>query len=287
MTLSVACRQNNSDDVTVTVSIPPQKYILEQIAADKINVNCLMSNGSNPETYDPTVIQLKKLENSTAYFRIGNLSFEDAILDKLQSTNPSLPIYNTSEGVSLITGTHHHHCHDDGEECRHEESSVDPHTWTSLKNDRQIATNMLNAIIEIDPQNADFYTARYNSFVNKIDSLDAWAANKLTAHQGDAFLVWHPSLSYLARDYGLQQIVLGDIDGKEVSVNHLKSTIDKATGHNVKVFFFQKNMDNRQILTINNELGTKLVLIDPLEYNCENVVKEIVNALTAEQQYGD
>ena len=36
--------------VTVTVTIPPYKYFVDQIAKGKVDVNVMVSNGNNPET---------------------------------------------------------------------------------------------------------------------------------------------------------------------------------------------------------------------------------------------
>jgi zinc transport system substrate-binding protein len=38
---------------TVTVSILPQKYFVEQIAKDYVNVNVMVVPGANQHTYEP------------------------------------------------------------------------------------------------------------------------------------------------------------------------------------------------------------------------------------------
>lgn len=56
---------------------------------DKWEIKCLLSNGANPESYDPSLTHLLNLENSKAYFRIGNVAFESAIINKVQNNNPA------------------------------------------------------------------------------------------------------------------------------------------------------------------------------------------------------
>ena len=68
------------DKPVITVSIQPQKYMLEKIAGDKWDIKCLLSNSADPESFDPGMTHLLNLENSKAYFKIGNIPFESAII---------------------------------------------------------------------------------------------------------------------------------------------------------------------------------------------------------------
>ncbi|MBD5202337.1 MAG: zinc ABC transporter solute-binding protein [Bacteroidales bacterium] len=280
MAIVAGCVGNTSQATKiVTVTLPPQKYIVEQIAGDRLDVRCLLSNGANPETYDPTVTNMMNLDKSIAYLRIGNVGFEDAVLGKISHANPSLPIYDISEGIELITGTHtHYHAHD-GETVEHD--TPDPHTWTSVKNARVMAANVLSALKEIDPANTGDYNERYERFVNRLDSLDSAFSSRLEAAGTPSFIVWHPSLSYFARDYGLTQIVAGGSENKESSVTAVRQAIDKATETGAGVFFYQKDIDNRQLAALNSSIKATEVNINPLSADWEDEMIKIVDALTA------
>ena len=69
-------------------------------------------------------------------------------------------------------------------------------------------------------------------------------------------------------------------EGKEVVASALKREIDMARGHNVKVLFYQKEFDSRQIQTINEQLGTEMVEINPMGYEWSLEMRKIGNALT-------
>ena len=47
----VACTSKSTGRPVITVSIQPQKYLLEHIVGKHFDVICLLSQGSNPETY--------------------------------------------------------------------------------------------------------------------------------------------------------------------------------------------------------------------------------------------
>ena len=48
-----ACSPTPKTKPIITVSIQPQKYLLEKIVGDKIDIMCLLSQGSNQMRMDP------------------------------------------------------------------------------------------------------------------------------------------------------------------------------------------------------------------------------------------
>lgn len=275
----IACGPGAVDKPIVTVSIEPQKYMLEQIVGDRMQVRCLLANGANPETYDPSMTHMINLQKSAAYLRVGNVGFEAAIIDKIHDSNPDLPIFDTSVGVIPVRGTHVHR-HADGSVDPEEEQSVDPHTWTSVKNARIMARNMLEAMIAVDPEGKSVYNKNFNDFDARLDSLDRLYAERLAPEAGKAFLVWHPSLSYFARDYGLEQVVTGGTEGKETSAVGLRQAVEEARSHNPEVFFSQTDLDSRQVGALNAEIGAREVRINPMAYEWAAEMEKIVDALT-------
>lgn len=269
------CNSYSTPKRTITVSIQPQKYFLEKIVGDKFDVTCLLSQGSNPEAYEPSLSHLMNLEKSEAYFRIGNIGFELAILNKAQNNNPNLKIYDNSKGIELMEGSHgvsdsHGHKHE-----------VDPHIWSSVPNAMKIAENMYNAVVELDPANKKEYTRNYEKLKAGLEQLNADLSAKLQPIKGSSFAVWHPSLSYFARDYGLNQISI-EYEGKEAPIQHIQSKIDAAKKNNIKVFFFQKEFDGRQAEVVNEQIGAKMVTINPMNYHWDVEMRTLANALTTE-----
>lgn len=269
--IATGCGGAPSELPIVTVSIEPQRYILEQITGDRVQVRSLLTEGANPETYDPTVTHIHNLGKSLGYLRMGNIGFEAALVDKISEANPDLEIFDTSAGVTPIVGTHSH-----GE---HEHSTVDPHTWTSVKNVKIIARNMLNAMEQVDPGNKRYYERNFNTFTAHLDSLDRVITAQLAPHRGESFMVWHPSLSYFARDYGLNQVIVGNAEHKDNSINDLRDAIDSARETGARIFFFQKDIDSRQVSAINSELQSDEVNINPLSYQWEEEIIKIADAI--------
>lgn len=98
----------------VFVSILPQKYFVEQISGDFLQVEVMVKPGDNPHTYEPKASQMKKLAQSSVYLAIG-IGFEDAWLERFAGVNPKMKIVHTDAGIAKreIEEHHHHEDHED------------------------------------------------------------------------------------------------------------------------------------------------------------------------------
>ena len=255
---------------TVPVSIPPQAWLLKAIAGDSVNVNTLMSAGTNPETFEPGVSTIRNASTSDLLMLSGNLGFESTLARRIAANNPDVKVVDTSAGIDPIYGTHSHG--------NHTHTVADPHTWTSVRNARVIASNMLAALIDIDPARADYYRERAARLDAHLDSLDVAVAGRLDSIASGAFMVWHPSLSYFARDYGLEQISLG-AEGRETTIRGAQAVIDRASQRGATVLFVQADFDSDRARSLVSETGATLVTINPLDPDWEAQINIITDAL--------
>ena len=64
-----------AEKVHVTVSIPPQAFLVRHIAGDAGELNVMVPDGKSPHDYAPTPLQVKNVTSSVAYFLIGHMSY--------------------------------------------------------------------------------------------------------------------------------------------------------------------------------------------------------------------
>ena len=271
-----SCGYDNGDTsgkTVLMVSIEPQRYILEQLVDSTFEVQSLLGRGANPETFDPSTSQRRAVDQSALYFATGVLPFEQKLAESAHSTE----FVSTAQGVELLYGTHGH-SHAQGEDHGHSHDEADPHYWSSVEGGRAIAKNMAEALSKQYPQQKEQFGQRLESYNAHLDSLENYLNSQLSAHEGESYAVWHPSLSYFAKEFGLNQLSLG-LEGKEMSAQGLGHAIDEAREHSVKVFFFQKEYDLRQAETINSGIGSRMIMISPLEYDWESQLKLIADEI--------
>lgn len=101
--LAGVCAQ--AAQLPVTVSIPPQKYMVESIGGDLVNVTVMVPPGADPHTYEPRPSQLRALASSPLYFAIG-VPFEDVWLDRMASAGgKGLTIVHMEKGLAQLPAT--------------------------------------------------------------------------------------------------------------------------------------------------------------------------------------
>lgn len=270
---------------TISVTIEPQRYFAEKIAGDLFQINCVTPAGQSPETYDPTPQQMVQISQSQAYFRIGEIGFEQAWMKNLQSQNPDMAVFDLSEGMELIKNEEE--AHEEGEaHPHHHHGSVDPHIWTSISGARVIAQNTYQAFIKLDPENQEVYRAGYQRLIEEIDSTEAEMKQLLQPLAGTAFIIYHPALTYFAREFGLKQLCI-ELDGKEPSPAQLKQLLETATQSGAKVVFVQQEFDQKNAELIAKETGCRLVTINPLSYNWHDEMIRLATILAGKDGQAD
>lgn len=254
------------------VSILPLKYFADKIVGDAYKVEVTVPPGAGPETYSPTPKQMMMLGEASAYFSIGYLGFEQSLLENFKSTNPDLQFFVTSKRIDLIKEETQHGDHEHME-------GVDPHIWSSPKAARLIALNIYEGIIKIDPANIETYHKNLDILLAEISKVDSTVTSLLAIATSKKFIIFHPALGYFARDYGFEQLSI-EFEGKVPSPKHLQTVIETAKSENIKFVLIQKEFDQENAEIIAKETGSKIIQIDPLDYNWPEQMVSIAGKLS-------
>ncbi|MEN8203473.1 MAG: zinc ABC transporter substrate-binding protein [Bacteroidota bacterium] len=242
------------------MSIQPQKFFIERIAGEHVEVNVLIPPGASPATYEPSLLQLRKLEESKLYMLIGYVGFELSWMDKIASVNPEMKIIDLSRGIELI------HESEEEEERRHGHShgGIDPHIWMSVVNAKIIAHNIFNELTLLFPGEEEAMEKRLVEFNKELDSMHHSISMRLKEAEERSFLIYHPALTYFARDYDLHQYPI-EIEGKTPSPAHLKRLTDLSQEHDIRTIFVQSQFDSRNAEVLAGEIDAEIVQFNPLD----------------------
>ncbi len=278
-------RQNSKEGIpTITVSIEPIRYFTEKIAGEHFKVVSMVPQGSSPETYDPTPNQLVKLAQSCAYLRIGHIGFEQTWMNRLEFNAPHLHIYDISQDIELIHEQPVEEAHKKSDNrIKHQHGGVEPHIWNSPANARIMANNILQFLCSIDNEHKAEYIERHKKLCQEIEETDRYIKEVLSYPGADrSFMIYHPALSYFARDYGLRQIAI-EKGGKEPTTAQLKKLIDTCLQDSVRIIFVQPEFDRSNAELISQQTRTRIVPINPLAYNWkEEMIRTAESLLPAE-----
>ena len=254
------------------VSISPLKPLVQSILGDDFEVTVLVPQGASPETFEPTAKQLSEVESARFVFGTGLLEFEQALLHRVARNEQ---IINLSQGIELIAGTcsHAHHAHHS-----HHAHGVDPHIWCSPKSLSKMAENIYSTIAREMPDSTK-YDERYTTLCIKLLELDEDVSEMCQQSPRSTFLIYHPALTYLARDYNLTQVAIEN-EGKEPSAKHLAHIIAQARTEGVRNVFYQSEFPATSVEVICSDINAKAVEINPLDEDIFTNIRNIVTLIT-------
>lgn len=252
--------------IPVFVSILPQADIVERIGGDRVAVSVLVGPGQSPAIYEPTPRQMTALSQASLYFRNG-IHFENAWMQRIAQTNPSMKIIDMRENVPMRI-MEAHDSHEEGEmqplsESEKQWVNKDPHIWTSPKLVKIQARTICDALKAFDPSHQENYETRFMEFAKDLDRLDEEIRTLLRDVRSRDFLVFHPSWGYFADEYGLKQHSI-EIEGKEPTAKQLKEIVELSREKQIKTIFIQPQFDKRLAATIAQSIGGQVVTLDPL-----------------------
>ena len=143
---------------------------------------------------------------------------------------------------------------------------ADPHYWVSPKCALIMASSVKEFLCELNPSQKQKYEKGYQVLLLRIQEVDNKARELFSGVKNRSFMIYHPNLAYMARDYGLEEIPV-EYEGKEPTPSRMRELIDRARKDHLKTIFVQREYDTKNAKAIAGEIGAQIVLIDPLSEN--------------------
>lgn len=281
-----ACRPPAAPDdgrLRVAVSVPPQAYFVERIGGGRVAVEVMIPPGYSHAEYPLTPGRVRALSRARLYVKVGHpaFEFERDQIDPVLATLPEIQVVDMSRGMQLLgdeAGEGHGHGHAES----HGHEGGDPHVWVAPGTVAVAARNIAAALSRADPAHAAEYRANLRAFEADVAALDREVRARLAGREGEAFMVYHPTWGYFAREYGLEQVAI-EAEGKEPSAARLIQLIDAARRDRVKVVFVQAGFPRKSAQVIADAVGARVLVADPQERdwlgNLRRVTAELEEAL--------
>lgn len=272
--LSACSPQPASQEKTLYVSILPIRSLVKEIVGEDFRIEVLVPPGASPETFEPTPRQFIGLNEAQLVFNVGLLEFETALLDKIEDRTK---IVDLSRGIVRIEGS----CAHAGRNGSDHAHGVDPHVWTSPRALQRMAENAYEAIHAHWPDSAK-YTANHARLQEELRQLDLRTAEKIARSGIRYFIIYHPALTYYARDYGLRQEAV-EADGKEPSAKRLTALIRQARKDGIGRILYQNQFPVSVVETIARDIGAECTEIDPLREDAIANIDSITDLIVRPQ----
>jgi zinc transport system substrate-binding protein len=236
----------------VAVSVPPQAWVVEQLAGDRVRIEVMVPPGASPITHEPTIRQLRRLESARLYVAVGHpaFPFESAWLGPLLDESPELPVLRMADGEAA--------------EGVADLEQDDPHVWVTPRQIRSLAVRLAAALVPLLPDAERALSDRLAAVIAETEAVDALLRAKLTGRAERRFLVLHAAWGHLAAAYGLEQ----------VPIERGHKAADGA-----RVLFVQPQFDATAARLVAREIGARVVVLDPLARDWAANMRAVADAL--------
>ena len=288
MLLFIACsspeRAADQGKFTVLVSVVPQKYFVEQIAGDLVEVAVLIPPGASPAAYEISPHDMTIVSEANVWFTIG-LEREGSWMEDFSSLNNDLLIVSTIEQIQRLPIERYgipdeleenHSDHD----MDHDHIGMDPHVWLSPELVALQAEEICSALSRVDPENSDIYSTNLYLFLAEISDLQNEIQELIDPCRGKSFMVFHPSWGYFADEYNLIQVPI-EIAGGEPSPGEMARLVDFGLSASVEAVFVSPQFSESSAETIAEEINASVIFIDPLAENWADNLLYVAGQLAA------
>lgn len=272
-TTMVACTAPSDDDrPRVSVSVPAMQYFVNRLAGEAIAVNVLIPSAVGHSTYTPRPAQMMALSQSESYLAFGCLDFETTWRSRMQDAAPDMKWKDMSLNVNMIKGetcsahsAEHHH-------------AADPHYWLSPRQAKVLAQNVAAELKSILPSHTASIDSALAIFGAEIAQKDSALMGVAKSAENKAFMIYHPALSYLERDYGFVQLEV-EREGSEPTPQGYIEEIEKARLAGARVVFVQQGYDVQKARQAAESIGAEVVEFSPEGENWLQTIDVIIEAL--------
>lgn len=227
----------------------------KEIGGDRVEVYNMVPIGTDPHEYDPLPDDIKAATDADVLLYNGlNLEGGDQgwFAKMMDSVNQDWELaYELADGVKPLYLT--------DEETQEEE--INPHSFLDPVVGIQMAENTRDALMETDPDNADYYEENAEAYLEQLKEVDETYKEKIAdiPEENRILITSERAYQYMADRYGLEEGYIWAIDTEENgSPDQIKELIAFIKDHKPPHLFVETNVDRRPMETVSKESGIEI-----------------------------
>ncbi|MBF0212132.1 MAG: metal ABC transporter substrate-binding protein [Magnetococcales bacterium] len=237
--------QANTIKIVATHSILGD--MAQQVGGDRVQVTTLVRVDRDPHTYEPTPADVRHLRDAKIVIMNG-LGLEGWMDRLISSSGFQGKLVVASKGVTPRTMT------------EDDQTIPDPHAWNNAANGMIYVHNIIQALVETDPEQAQSYRSRGDRYLEELQQLDLWASRTMQAVpvQKRKVLISHDAFGYFGDAYGLTFLSpLGISTESEPSAGEIAQLIKQIRQEKIEVYFLESSNDPRIVQQLGKATGAR------------------------------
>ena len=240
----------------VVTTVAPHADLVREIAGDRIDLVQMIPDGTDSHTFEPRPSDARYLQEADLI-----------ILNGLHLETPTQRMADANKKPDtpyLLLGDNTISPQDYIFDFSFPASKGDPnpHLWLNVNYAKNYAQLITNQLVQMDPDNADYYQANFNTLAARMDQLDQaiFAAVQALPPNNRKLLTYHDSWAYFGRRYGME--VIGAIqpsDFSEPSPREVAALIDQVRANNLPAIFGSEVYPSKVLDVIGRVTGAAYV----------------------------
>jgi len=221
--------------------------IVKQIGGDRVHVKSLVGPNGDPHSFEPTPQDSEALAKADVVF-VSGLGLEGWMDRLISASSYKGEVVVASKGITTRS------MEEDGKRI------TDPHAWNSMKNGETYATNVMNALIAADPQDAALFRQRGAAYLSQLQKQDKWAADSFAAIPAAKrkVLTSHDAFGYFGQRYGVTFMSpVGFSTESEASASDVAGLITQLKNEHIHSYFIENQTDPRLVKQIASATGAQ------------------------------
>lgn len=261
----------------IVTSFYPMYDFTKNVAKDKANVSMLIDGGVESHDYEPSAKDMAKIQNADVFVYNSNEmeTWVETVLENIDTSK--VKVIEASKGIELLKGSESHDGEDHDEHADEEEHeghnhdhghshAFDPHVWLDPLLVKKEVRTISDSLIEIDSKNKDYYEKNTTEYLSKLDKLNDDYVAAFEGAKSRKFVTQHTAFSYLANQYGLEQVAISGLSpDQEPTPKELKGIQDLVKKENINVIYTESSASEKIAKTIADVTGAELAVLNPME----------------------
>ncbi len=241
----------NPNKLVVGITLHPYYSYVANVVGDKATILPLLDAGFNPHSYQAQVQDLQRLKQMDVIVLngIGHDYFAEHVI--AAAADPNLKMIYANQDVALLPAM--------GSAVG--EGAINPHTFVGISTTIQKVYTIANELGTLDPSNAETYRQNARNYARLLRAHKRKASEALSDidTRNVKIATTHNAYSYLLQEFGVEvDTVIEPAHGVEPSASQLQDTIDRIKASGINVLFYELDMPNRFVETIERSTGIKL-----------------------------
>lgn len=242
---ALAAPAQADDKLKVVTTFTVLADMARNVAGDAADVVSITRPGAEIHGYAPTPRDIVNASDADLILWNGlnlELWFEQFLANL--GDIPSVTLTDGIEPISIERGAY--------------EGKTNPHAWMGLDNALIYVDNIAAALSEADPSNADVYAANAAAYKTSIRDTISPLRDAISAlPEEDRWLVTcEGAFSYLARDFGLQELYLWPMNADQVGTpQQVRAVIDGVRNNDISVVFCESTVNTDPAKQVARETG--------------------------------